>query len=32
MLDNPADITIVSEKGSFGTLKVNLVPTDEVFY
>jgi len=24
------DLTIVSEKGSFGQLKVNLIPTDSV--
>lgn len=28
LLDNQMDLTIVSEKGSFGQLKVNLIPTD----
>ena len=31
MLDNPSELTIVSEKGSFGQLKVNLIPTEEVY-
>ena len=29
-LDNPSDITIVGEKGSYGKLNVNLIPTDIV--
>ena len=29
-MDNPADLTIVGEKGTYGTLSVNLIPTDSV--
>jgi len=29
-LDNPSDVTIVGEKGSYGKLNVNLIPTDIV--
>ena len=31
IMDNPADLTIVGEKGTYGTLSVNLVPTDSVY-
>lgn len=30
VMDNPVELTIVGEKGTYGTLKVNLIPTDEV--
>jgi hypothetical protein len=30
LLDNPSDLTIVSDKGACGSLIVNLIPTDKV--
>lgn len=29
-MDNSSSLTIVGEKGTYGTLKVDLIPTDEV--
>ncbi len=29
LIDNPVDLTLVGDHGACGTLKVNLIPTDE---
>ena len=29
-MDNSSNLTIVGEKGTYGNLKVDLIPTDEV--
>lgn len=29
LMDNPSEITIVGDNGSSGSLRVNLIPTDE---
>ena len=31
-MDNPSELTVVGEKGTYGTLSVNLIPTDEVIF
>ena len=32
IMDNPSELTIVGENGTYGTISVNLIPTDEVFF
>jgi hypothetical protein len=30
LMDNPSELKIVGENGTYGTLKVDLIPTDKV--